>query len=424
MFHGQNCEQSNAFVTGTSILFLVVIIFSWLFALQVVFYKIKHTKKMWNAAMTSSLSVFLSISSLIPVVISNAFRSLKIGNETIERGYLLSIPLSLFGIFTVSASLNICLLWIELSCVAVRGLASQENVVRTSKFLIISCVIYASITLILFVVAKTYQAVAIFNIIAMFAVTVLFVKGSKMLSEQLSEKKQPYILPKATREEEKTENGQQFALSQVRRRASQLQQAIVFPKRRKIPKAAIKIVVCTKIVSVNSFLFCVACTGFAVFSSYADLGILAYVCSLFAVANPLLLHLCILTYLSSSGSFKKPFLLQLMLLTISNPTQAKIRASELLKGSGKVASHAIQVKESACGKHHAKTSACDPVLKVFEDSDDEEKGEASFVIVQTDIAERDKNQNKANNTPNEEYKYSAQQCNSNNNNSEKATRNL
>jgi len=263
---------------------------------------------------------------------------MKAGNEDIERGYLLSVPLSLFGVFTVAASLNVCLLWIELSCLAVKGLASQKNVVRTRKFIILSCAAYLSIALVIFLVVpvQNYKALAIFNIVAMLAITCLFVKGSRMLSKQLSVKNQHQTPPKKENRkkgENYTPKSDQISheiglqthplpVHELAQGTSVTIQRIKL-KRQKIPRAAIKIVVCSRIVSANSFLFCVAGTGYVVLASHEKLGVAAYLCSLFVMLNPLILHTSILTYLSEPGGFKKPFMIHLALLTTNSKNSAR-----------------------------------------------------------------------------------------------------
>jgi len=86
--------------------------------------------------------------------------------------------------FTVSASLNICMLWIELSNDAIK-LTTKKNVEKSKKLLVSCSLIYLIISVALSLITASYNDTAILSVFSMAIVSCCFIKGSFLLSKKL-----------------------------------------------------------------------------------------------------------------------------------------------------------------------------------------------------------------------------------------------
>jgi len=275
----------------------------------------RNREKVFNSSMVASFSAFFSFGSAVCISVSNIFRLLLIGNPQMEDIYVLPIWFSVFHLFTVYSTLSISLLWIESASSVFRDLASQAYLVRTRKLMLLSALAYVSTVLILSMVTHCFGAVVCFNAFIMVIVAVLLLNGSKILSRQLAGE----WTGQARFSEKGKNNSQSFTLK-LRSTVKKPLKKYIRPRRvsisaipvlqevteaapnisknaQKIIGCTRKIIGCANFVAVNSVVFCAACAGYTASSTYASLGVFAFVCSVFIILCPLMIQTAILLYL-------------------------------------------------------------------------------------------------------------------------------
>jgi len=185
MFHGSGCNKQNSFVTSCWAILLIFSFFLLLKAIRLAYSKVKHTKQYFNASITSSSFCAFAIGGCLSLSITNLLRSTNVGNQWLLSNYVGPISLSIFGVFSVAGSLNVCMLWIELSSNTIRGLASKSNVQKSKKALIICSLFYFVISVALNLVTGSYNDTALLSVLAMVLISASFLKGSSMLAAKL-----------------------------------------------------------------------------------------------------------------------------------------------------------------------------------------------------------------------------------------------
>jgi len=256
MFYGFACQKTRipSIAIWATLFLLCFIVFG--FAVYVAYFKLRTAKKWWNASVTTCGFCILSVTSCFVMILSNLSRALNFGDENLEGHFVTPIALSCFGSLTICALLNVCLLWIELSSETGAALTAQINLVKSKKIIGICFGLYLLIFSVLFFLTKSYTLGGIFSIVYMVGIVVVFMKGSFMLSQRL------------------TDRNETAGISKVRR-----------------------IIICARNVCVNCVGFCCSAGLYCIFSKYSSTGLIALCFSACVLLNGVMAHLWLLRYL-------------------------------------------------------------------------------------------------------------------------------
>jgi len=360
MFHGAGCKKQNIFVTVSWGILLLVSFSLLCKAFRLVHSKLKHTKQYFNASVTSALFCAFAICGCLSLSIANMLRSINVGNQRLLMTFVGPISLSFFGVFTVSGSLNVCMLWIELSSNTIRGLASKSNVQKSKKVLLFCSLFYFAVSVALSLITHSYNYTAILSVIAMVLISATFMKGSSMLATKLEANMQLVTQVPQTQIQTQIDlpqlslprlSGHRITLMQnsriliaserrsIPRRMSTQTQVIPLnteklesltgpvpadnekresllnntpvagdrlPRRERDAKVK-KIIHCARAVSANGFMFCFASVLYTLCSTRAQLGEIAFVLSIVVTANGLLVSFSVMKYLEGTP-WKLPFI--------------------------------------------------------------------------------------------------------------------
>jgi len=251
-----------------------------------------------SAPFTISFSILLSVASSILLATSQVCRNFNIGDQKLAERLLVPISISFFGLFTITATLNVSLLWIEL-CI---GSSSKFQNLKKTKYFVYCCgFLYLVCSLVLFFSTKSYTPTVFLSVVMAALICIAFRRGAYLLSKKLEIRNLPKI-PGFLSEQLEISTSKTSKESKSRRtsfvfqRSSIVLQAPLTGKHSTNPKAT-KAMQCARYISWYAAFFSSGSIGYAVFSSVPNLGILAFICSVIVVINPLLIHLKILNFL-------------------------------------------------------------------------------------------------------------------------------
>jgi len=289
MFYGLNCKKTHSLsIAIWGALFLVCCL-TFMFAIKVGYFKLRRTRKWWNASVTTSTFCIISVGSCFVMICSNLSRALNFGEEDLEGHFISPIALSCFGSFSICALLNVCLLWIEL---ARKAFASQTNVIITKKFIFIAFGLYIIVFSALFYITKGYILGGFLSIVYMLCIAVVFIKGSVMLTKRLDPSSSRLLANLCVRRNESRYQISSTGTQEVSVSNSNTE----FIRTAAIPKVR-RILFCARNVCINILGFCCSAGLYCLFSKFSSTGSFALCCSACVLLNGILVHLWILRYL-------------------------------------------------------------------------------------------------------------------------------
>ena len=125
-----------------------------------------------------------SLSGFMGFCIANLYRGFNIGPQNFITRRIVPLCFSVSSACLVSALLNICFLWIELSCSS-DSLGSQSNIQKSKHALVFCGSFFLTLILVIYFLTSKYTWVSILIVLYMLFIGVAFVKGSWMLSKKL-----------------------------------------------------------------------------------------------------------------------------------------------------------------------------------------------------------------------------------------------
>ena len=178
LFYGEGCLHTHPFV---SISFSVLMFLSLaLFFLSCRTFYIKLRARKSVASINASLLSLVADASSVCLCTSNFSRSLNVGNQNTENKTLNPIAISIVGISTFLSSLNVCLLWIELSADA-----KISNPRKTKSILLVIAVSYTLWLVFSYIITRQVVWWFILDIFYALILIAFLQKGSGMISSRL-----------------------------------------------------------------------------------------------------------------------------------------------------------------------------------------------------------------------------------------------
>jgi len=178
LFYGEGCLHTHPFV---SISFSVLMFLSLaLFFLSCRTFYIKLRARKSIAAINASLLSLVADASSVCLCTSNFSRSLNVGNQNTENKTLNPIAISIVGISTFLSSLNVCLLWIELSADS-----KISNPKKTKSILLVIGVSYTLWLVLSYIITRQVVWWFILDIFYALILIAFLQKGSGMISSRL-----------------------------------------------------------------------------------------------------------------------------------------------------------------------------------------------------------------------------------------------
>jgi len=100
--------------------------------------------------------------------------------------YVTPVSFALFAVFSVSALLNVCFLWVELANTAILNMTSRSKMRKHSLRMLRSlCCFYFSMTLVIFFTTSSYNWIAVLTVLYTICIGFAFLKGAMMISKKL-----------------------------------------------------------------------------------------------------------------------------------------------------------------------------------------------------------------------------------------------
>jgi len=184
-FYGENCEKSNLGVT-----------FAWGFltlaSMSLLFFSLKalsqldHNEMKRKINVSSGTCVFTSFASLNCCIWASSciYRCINLPNQQVLEEFVIPISATLFGLSTLTGSLNVSVVWIELATRIMKWM-TEEKMSKSRKMLILGGISYSLAVFLSMTVLHSYSYAAAVSGLAAIIISLVFMRGSILVARKL-----------------------------------------------------------------------------------------------------------------------------------------------------------------------------------------------------------------------------------------------